>query len=76
MSVIRAKFRCNSIIPVTRGSVVYMNAVYSNEPASENKKFTDATPSGTFQIHIDDTAPASGKFEVGADYYVDFTKAD
>lgn len=73
---VRAKLQCNAAIPVTGGTTYYFHAVYSNEPNSENKAFTDATPSANLTIHVADTAPAAGRFEQGQSYYVDFTPVD
>jgi hypothetical protein len=54
---------------------VYMLAVYSDVPGSENKAFTDATPSASVILNIHKDKPAAAFFEVGREYYVDFSKA-
>jgi len=54
---------------------VKLHAVYSTDPNSENKSFTDATPQAAIDITIDKKKPAAAAFEVGREYYVDFTPA-
>ena len=49
-------------------------AVSSNDPNSENKKFWDATPSGKIELNL--VNPEAIKlFTIGKEYYVDFTEA-
>ncbi len=73
MTAIRAKFKVTSKIPCWGDQVVVnLSAVYSNDPNSENKAFTDATPSGEIKIWISDGKAAAEAFEMGKDYYVDF----
>ena len=72
---VRAKFRCNHVAPYADGSAtIYMNAVYSDDPNSENRRFSDATPNGSFQMTIKATGPISF-FEAGKVYYLDFSPA-
>lgn len=73
---IRAKFVCNAKIPSYGSTTVVLNAVYSSDPNSENKAFTDATPSGNIQISIADDKPALEAFQIGQAYYIDFTPAE
>jgi hypothetical protein len=76
LDTVRAKFRCSYVAPSADGSArIYMSAVYSDDPNSENKKFSDATPDGNFQMTIKAGGPI-GHFENGKDYYLDFTKAE
>ncbi len=73
---VRAKMRCGAVMPQQDGGVtVHMNAVYSTDPDSENKAFTDATPNAYLQLSIAGGKPAAQAFETGAEYYVDFVKA-
>lgn len=51
---------------------VKMNPVYSDKPDSENKKFWDATPQGSFEMG----AIHNGMFEPGKEYYIDITPAE
>lgn len=79
--MVRAKFFCSEITrtgwtdngaPKLSGAVVYkFRAVYSNDPAHENKTFWDATPSAELSMTI--TNPAGQVFELGREYYLDFT---
>lgn len=72
---VRAKFRVNSKSEVEGGHrTVYMTAVYSADPNHENRAFADATPSGNFNMTIKEAGP-HGFFEVGREYYLDFTPA-
>lgn len=74
MHSVRAKFKVTSKISGYGGStVVGLSAVYSSDPASENKAFTDATPSGTINIQIAEGKPALDAFPMGGEFYVDFT---
>lgn len=51
---------------------VYGNA---NDPKNENNQFWDASPSG--QIELGTVNPAAASyFELGGEYYIDFTKAE
>lgn len=73
---VRAKFVCNAKIPSYGTTTVQFHAVYSSDPNSENKAFTDATPSGSLSISISDDKPALALFEQGKAYYLDFTPAE
>jgi hypothetical protein len=49
--------------------------VCSDRPDSENKQFWDATPSGSLQLGV--VNPEAWKhFEIGKEYYLDFTLAE
>lgn len=75
MTSVRAKFTCTAKMPTGYGSttIVYMSAVYSSDPNSENKAFTDATPSGHLSLQIANDKPALELFQIGKEYYLDFT---
>lgn len=73
---IRAKFVCSSLIPSYYTTTVGLSAVYSSDPTSENKAFSDATPSGQINISIANDKPALAAFEIGKSYYVDFTPVE
>lgn len=71
--MVRAKFRCDrndsngdgstiSLVPVTSGS-------------EENERFFHLTPGGGVHM-ITVNAQAAAQFEVGKEYYVDFSRAD
>ena len=68
---VRAKFQC--VMREANGGVK-LRAVYSDDPEHENKKFWDATPSGELEMHITNN-DAAEFFELGAEYYLDFTRA-
>lgn len=79
---VRAKVVCNSVMPVVwdkekgpAGVMVRFGGVYSDVPGSENKAFTDASPSIDFQIMIAADKPAASMFKQGQAYYADFTEA-
>lgn len=81
---IRAKFFCKEIIrtgwsdngtPKLGSAVVYkFAAVYSNDPNHENKAFWDATPSAELSMTI--TNADAQVFELGQEYYLDFSTSD
>jgi len=73
--MVRAKFLVESITTYALGygATIKMRPVYSDDPAHENKKFWDATPSGSIEMFIKSTAAQD--FIVGQEYYVDFTHA-
>ncbi len=73
MSKTRAKFICHYIAPHSDGShTIHMQAVYSSDPDSENRKFSDATPNGHLQMSIKAGGPL---FKQGAEYFLDFSEA-
>lgn len=54
---------------------IKMSPVYGKgDPEHENTKFWAATPSGSLTLGTVN-AEASAQFELGAEYYIDFTKA-
>lgn len=55
---------------------IVLQPVYANgDPEHENSKFWAASPSG--EIKLGTINPAAWEaFELGSEYYVDFTKAD
>jgi len=85
---VRAKFKVDSI-EATLGNkqkpeggweqvemkTIKMSPVYSTDPAHENKKFWDMSPGGQLSLNCVNPA-ASSQFELGAEYYLDFTKAE
>jgi hypothetical protein len=77
MSKIRAKFTAMSktLYGTAGQGNVKLQPVYSTDPASENKAFWSATPSGTIELG-GLSAEVLARFELGKEYYVDFTPAD
>ena len=71
---VRAKFKCHSIEENEWDKKAKLTAVVGND--GENKDFNDATPSGNLEISIHGQVPAANFFEVGKEYYMDFTKAN
>ena len=65
---VRAKFKCAS----NHEGNVTLQPVY--EGSEENKTFWNYTPAGLITMTITNPA-ASNSFEVGKEYYVDFTLA-
>ncbi len=77
--MVRAKFVVSSITKNApwqgrQTTTINLNPVYSTDPNHENKKFWDATPSGTISLSVA-SAEAAAEFEPGEEFYVDFTKA-
>jgi hypothetical protein len=84
---VRAKFRCNYIeehkagvwnqetqtsvnVPV---KTIHFSPVFTG--SEENKQFWAATPAGDLRLMSANEA-ASAQFEVGKEYYLDFTPAE
>lgn len=73
---VRAKFRCNAITDFGGTSKqVILGAVYAPDANGEDAGFTKATPWGEIKMSIDNP-DASVQFEIGKNYYVDFSSAD
>ncbi|TNC19066.1 hypothetical protein [Amycolatopsis alkalitolerans] len=70
---IRAKFQCSSQTTYSsgQGRTLKFQAIY--DPLAEDQRYARATPAGSLEIYVDNPA---AEFEVGAHYYLDFTKAD
>ena len=81
MTIVRAKFWCIEVTQFSGGigrepsGVRYkFSPVYSNDPSHENKRFWDATPNGTLEMTVKNEAAQI--FELGREYYIDFTPAE
>lgn len=72
----RAKFQVMSITKYAQftGAKIEMAPVYSDDPSHPNKAFWEATPNGKIEIQINNPL-AIQQFEVGKEYYVDFSPA-
>ncbi len=74
----RAKVRVNAVrqSKTDQGEVwqehVIMNPVYSPDPASENRKFWEATPAGEVNLFINNPQ-VFGLFQEGQEVYLDMT---
>ncbi|CAH1230733.1 hypothetical protein PAECIP111891_06738 [Paenibacillus allorhizoplanae] len=66
---VRAKFRCVQ----KEGNNLRLEVVISG--SEENKDFWKYTPAGQIQMSVDNEK-AQEQFEVGKEYYVDFTPAN
>lgn len=71
---VRAKFIVETKDSGEFGNVT-LRAVYSTDPNHENKQFWDSTPAGEIHMHITNEK-AFKQFELGKEYYIDFTPAD
>ena len=67
----RAKFLCVEVTQTMSGEKVKFQPVTG--PSEEDKKFFKWTPSGSIEMGI---LNPDVKFEVGKNYYVDFTLAE
>lgn len=67
--MVRAKFKCVS----NEGNNVRLDVVING--SKENEDFFKYTPGGQVNILVDNEA-AREQFEVGKEYYVDFTAAE
>jgi hypothetical protein len=71
---VRAKMTCSKKEPFGDGFEIELYPVYSADPDSENGRFFNATPGGQVRLSIVNPSAADA-FEVGKEYYVDFTPA-
>lgn len=73
--MVRAKFRvANKSEPDAEGGVANISFTPVCDGSEENKSFFRSTPCGSINIGTIN-ADAAKQFEVGKDYYVDFTPA-
>lgn len=72
---VRAKFRVGSIEDWGQSRILNLSAVYESGPDAtpENARFTKATPNGTLKMTVDNPG-AYEQFEIGDEWYLDFTK--
>jgi len=75
MKTVRAKFVITHINRFDDGSI-QVNALPVSTGSEENKSFNDYTPGGDLRLNIAAGKPAQELFEDGAEYYLDFTKAE
>jgi len=67
--MVRAKFHCHN----KDNNTVFLDPVYQG--SEENKKFWEYTPAGQITLTTTNKS-ALDQFEVGKEYYVDFTPAE
>ena len=84
---VRAKFRVDRIermlgtVKTATGyeqgemNTLILSPVFSPEEGSENKQFWDASPGGQLSLNCINPK-ATAYFELGKEYYLDFTKAE
>ena len=73
--MVRAKFKVESVKQGGDTYEVRMAPVYGNDdPEHENTQFFKYTPAGSIALFVVRPETA-GRFEVGKEYYVDFTPA-
>jgi hypothetical protein len=73
---VRAKFRVSGLEDFGYSKQVKFTAVYEGPLGDneENKRFTNATPNGELKMAVDNPY-AWKQFELGQEWYLDFTKA-
>lgn len=77
---VRAKFVCQSVTRTqhwdkAKGEVQIIRLSPVTSGSEENKAFYDATPGGNIELATLNTQ-AGNYFELGKEYYLDFTKAE
>lgn len=72
--MVRAKFKVSSITKY-EGDCLNVKLQPVCTGSEENKQFWKYTPSGSIELSINNTE-ASKQFEVGKEYYIDFTPAE
>lgn len=83
MATVRAKFYVQKIEKTKYGyapnqqemTTLVLAPVYSQQEGTENKKFWDATPTGEIRLGTINLE-AANNFELGAEYYIDFIRAE
>jgi len=73
---VRAKFECVGIEdqPDYESKSVSFSPVING--SDENKSFSKYTPAGSLYLQISYETEAANAFEVGKEYYLDFTEAE
>jgi hypothetical protein len=76
MGTVRAKFKCTAVTTNESGKTISLRPVYGNgDPNHENTQFYKYTPGGSIELSTVNEE-AANKFEVGKEFYVDFTLAE
>lgn len=71
---VRAKAKLEKVVEMVGQKTFFFNPV-CDDNTEENKKFSKHTPSGLFEMTVTNTAVLD-QFEIGKEYYVDFTPAE
>jgi len=75
MNTCRCKLKCTAIENYEHSSKRYtFDAVYDSG-IEEDRRFAKASPSGKFEIYIDNPS-AQAFFEIGKSYYFDATQCE
>jgi hypothetical protein len=71
---VRAKFRVHSVLDFGQSKEITMGPVYEGELGAneENKRFSRATPNGSFKMTVDNPY-AADQFKPGQEWYFDLT---
>ena len=73
---VRAKFVCTNKEPESEGAEnITLQAVYDSNPESENGLFFKYTPWGELKMGTINKE-AANEFEIGKEYFIDFTKTN
>ena len=72
MTTVRAKLHLKSVTKHDWGASVLNFETRYDDTIPEDQRFQKATPSGSAEFTIDNPTALS-QFEVGEDYYVDFS---
>lgn len=75
MKKVRAKMQCLFVDKSENLTSNYAHLTAVTEGSEENERFSEATPSATFQIAISKTCDAADFFEQGKEYYIDISLA-
>lgn len=81
MKVLQAKLRVSRVEQHKNrteqlcSETVHLNAVYSDDPTSENYSFSQATPCADLTMQINNPS-ALGFFQEGQEFVLEFTAAD
>ena len=72
---VRAKFRVHSVEDFGGSKIINMGPVYEGQIGDneENKRFSKATPNGSFKMTVDNPY-AADQFAAGQEWYFDLTK--
>ena len=70
MKTVRAKFKVSSLTQTEHGETIKLEPV--RDGSEENKEFFKWTPAGQIEIGTVNSEAAK-EFEVGKEFYVDFT---
>ena len=76
--MVRAKFQVHQVNFTVGGIRILASPVYSNKEGSENKAFCDASPSGVFEMSVNQSAsgyPEMSQYHPGAQFYMDLSIA-